>query len=130
MPMPKLISKSLALRIHQRQIERFGGSQGVRDNGLLESALAQPQSTFSGQLLHPTLHEQAAAYLYHLAKNHPFVDGSKRTAYAVTETFLRLNGYTLTLDDEQAFQLVLDVAQSQLEKDALARQLEQWIVPK
>jgi death on curing protein len=130
LPTPKFISKSLALRIHQRQVEKFGGSQGIRDNGLLESALAQPQSAFGGQLLHPTLHEQAAAYLYHLAKNHPFIDGNKRTAYAVMETFLRLNGYTLDLDNEEAYQMVLDVAQSQLEKDALARQLEQWVVPK
>lgn len=75
------------LRIHDRQIEVFGGSTGVRDLGLLESALAQPQATFGGELLHPTLPEQAAAYLYHLAKNHPFIDGNKRTAFAVMDMF-------------------------------------------
>ena len=63
----------MVLSIHARQIERFGGTSGVRDEGLLESALAQPQATFGGQLLHPTISEQAAAYLYHLAMNHPLL---------------------------------------------------------
>ncbi|MDF0551888.1 Fic family protein [Kamptonema sp. UHCC 0994] len=71
----------MVLIIHARQIEKFGGSQGIRDEGLLESALAQPQSTFGGELLHPTIQDQAAAYFYHLAMNHPFIDGNKRTAY-------------------------------------------------
>jgi death-on-curing protein len=87
----------MVLSIHARQIERFGGTPGVRDEGLLESALAQPQATFGGQFLHPTISEQAAAYLYHIAMNHPFIDGNKRTAFAVTDTFLRLNGCALNL---------------------------------
>lgn len=87
----------MVLNIHARQIEKFGGTNGIRDEGLLESALAQPQVTFGGQLLHPTIPAQAAAYLYHLAMNHPFIDGNKRTAFAVMDTFLRVNGYVLTL---------------------------------
>ena len=97
MPTPNFVSKSMVLSIHARQIERFGGTPGVRDEGLLESALAQPQATFGGQFLHPTISEQAAAYLYHIAMNHPFIDGNKRTAFAVTDTFLRLNGCALNL---------------------------------
>jgi death-on-curing protein len=90
---PEFIEKDTAIAIHKYLIEQFGGSLGVRDEGLLESALAQPQATFFGELLHPTIAEQAAAYLYHLAKNHAFVDGNKRVALGVTEAFLRLNGY-------------------------------------
>lgn len=86
----------------------------------MESALAQPQATFGGELLHPTLAEQAAAYLYHLAKNHPFVDGNKRTAFAVMVTFLRLNGARLNLSNDQAYDLVMGVAQGQIDKPALA----------
>jgi len=97
LPTPNFVSKSMVLSIHARQIERFGGTPGVRDEGLLESALAQPQATFGGQFLHPTISEQAAAYLYHIAMNHPFIDGNKRTAFAVTDTFLRLNACTLNL---------------------------------
>lgn len=74
MQTPKFLPKSIILDIHQREIEKFGGTPGVRDDGLLESALAQPQATFGGELLHPTIPEQAAAYLYHLAMNHPFMD--------------------------------------------------------
>ncbi|WP_293253487.1 MULTISPECIES: type II toxin-antitoxin system death-on-curing family toxin [unclassified Microcoleus] len=92
MQTPRFISLDEVLELHEDQISSFGGTSGVRDEGLLESALAQPQATFGGQLLHPTISEQAAAYLYHLAMNHPFIDGNKRTAFAVADTFLRLNG--------------------------------------
>lgn len=130
MPTPKFLTLKEVQSIHSDQIASFGGSQGIRDQGLLESALAQPKAAFDGQLLHPTIHEQAAAYLYHLAKNHPFLDGNKRTAFAVMETFLLLNGHELTLPDEQTYQMVLDVAQSKLDKEALANLLEQSIAAK
>ena len=120
---PKFLDTETVLRLHDRQIERFGGRTGVRNRGLMESALAQPQATFGGELLHPTLADQAAAYLYHLAKNHPFIDGNKRTAFAVMDTFLRLNGARLGLPPEQAYELTMHVAQGQLSKDALAQRL-------
>lgn len=88
MQTPEFVPKFDVLAIHQRQIERFGGFDGIRDEGLLDSALAQPQATFFGELLNPTIHHGAAAYLYHLAKNHPFLDGNKRTAFATTIAFL------------------------------------------
>jgi len=115
------------LKIHQRQIEQFGGTLGLRDEGLLESALAQPQASFAGQLLHPTIAEQASAYLYHLVKNHPFIDGNKRTALATMDTFLRINGYSLVLTNTQVYELVLDVAQGKISKSELARFLESVI---
>ncbi|MBW4613876.1 MAG: type II toxin-antitoxin system death-on-curing family toxin [Desmonostoc vinosum HA7617-LM4] len=129
MQIPKFLIMDEVLAIHADQISSFGGSHGVRDEGLLESALAQPQATFAGELLHATMHEQAAAYLYHLAMNHPFIDGNKRTAFAVMDTFIRLNGYSLNLTDEQAYDLVMQIAQGQMNKLELADYLEQAIAP-
>jgi death on curing protein len=100
---PNFLFLSEVLRLHEDVIASFGGSLGIRDEGLLESALAQPQATFGGEFLHATIYEQAAAYLYHLAMNHPFIDGNKRTAFAVMDTFLRLNGYQLSLTNEAAY---------------------------
>lgn len=124
MQTPKFLTISQVLDIHQRQIQKFGGTSGVRDEGLLDSALAQPQATFGGELLHPTIGEQAAAYLYHLAMNHPFIDGNKRTAFAVTLTFLNLNGYSLNLSQEQAYNFVIQVVQREISKEELSAFLE------
>ncbi|MEH2413421.1 type II toxin-antitoxin system death-on-curing family toxin [Nostoc sp.] len=124
MQTPKFLTISQVLDIHQRQIQRFGGTSGVRDEGLLDSALAQPQATFGGELLHPTIHEQAAAYLYNLAMNHPFIDGNKRTAFAVMNTFITLNGYSLNLSQEQAYNLVIQVVQKEISKEELSVFLE------
>ncbi len=121
---PKFLTISQVLDIHQRQIQKFGGTSGVRDEGLLDSALAQPQATFGGELLHPTIGEQTAAYLYHLAMNHPFIDGNKRTAFAVMLTFLNLNGYSLNLSQEQAYNLVIQVVQKKISKEELSAFLE------
>ena len=128
MPTPKFLSLDEVLELHADQISSFGGTPGVRDEGLLESALAQPQATFGGQFLHPTISEQAAAYLYHIAMNHPFIDGNKRTAFAVTDTFLRLNGCALNLTDDRAFDLVMRVARGTMTKEELSREFEPCIV--
>lgn len=127
MQTPEFLEIADILEIHQILIDNLGGMSGIRDEGLLESALSQPQATFFGELLHPTIHEQAAAYLYHIAKNHPFLDGNKRTAYGAMETFLRLNGYNLNLSDEQAYNIVMQVAQGEMSKETLASLLEQHI---
>ena len=128
MQTPNFVSTSMVLSIHARQIERFGGTSGVRDEGLLESALAQPQATFGGQFLHPKISEKVAAYLYHIAMNHPFIDGNKRTAFAVADTFLRLNGCTLNLTDDRAYNLVMQVAQGTMTKEELSTEFESCIV--
>ncbi len=95
------------LRLHDRVISRTGGSAGVRDRGALESAVAQPQMTFSGDDLYPTLPEKAATLCFSLAMNHPFVDGNKRTAHAAMEVFLILNGFEIrsSVDDQEAMML-------------------------
>ena len=128
MPTPNFVSKSMVLSTHARQIERFGGTPGGRDEGLLESALAQPQATFGGIFLHPTISEQVAAYLYHIAMNHPFIDGNKRTAFAVMDTFLRLNGCALNLTDDRAYDLVMRVARGTMTKEELSTEFESCIV--
>ena len=122
---PNFLSKTIVLKIHYRQVEKFGGTAGVRDEGLLESALSQPQATFFGEYLHKTIYEQAAAYLYHIAKNHPFLDGNKRTSFAVMDTFLRINGYILNTNDEEIYILVLKVAEGSMDKKEIAQYLEQ-----
>ena len=124
---PEFVPISDVLAIHKRQIERFGGLDGIRDEGLLNSALAQPQATFFGELLHPTISEQAAAYLYHLAMNHPFLDGNKRTAFATTIAFLSMNGYELNMTEEEAYNMVMQVAQGEMTKEELSLLLAQYI---
>jgi death-on-curing protein len=121
--MPDFLTFEDVLMIHADQIASFGGTPGLRDEGLLMSALAQPEVMFDQQLLHPTISEQAAAYLYHLAMNHPFVDGNKRTAFAVMETFLRVNAYRLTLTDNEVYDLVMRVVEGALDKAGIAGQL-------
>lgn len=115
------------LEIDQILIDRFSGMSSVRDEGLLESALSQPQVLFFGELLHPTSHAQAAAYLYHLAKNHPFLDGNKRTAYGAIEAFLRLNGYNLNLSNEETYNMVIQIAQGEMSKEELSSFLAEHI---
>lgn len=124
MQTPSFLSTSQVIDIHKRLIQKFGGTAGIRDNGLLDSALAQPQATFASELLHPTIHEQAAAYLFHLAMNHPFLDGNKRTAFAVMLTFLNLNSYQLSLSQDQAYNLVIRVVQREISKEELSGFLE------
>ena len=108
------------LAIHSDQIERYGGSFGIRDRSLLESALAMPEATFSAEDLHPSLFEKAAAYVFHLVKNHPFVDGNKRAGLAVGLAFLALNDVLIAATDEELVLLILDVAEGKRSKADLA----------
>jgi death-on-curing protein len=89
------------LAIHDDQVERYGGAQGVRDHGLLESALYRPQTGYYADLI-----EEAAAMWESMAQNHPFVDGNKRTAFAATYTFFAINGIRLTADAEETYQFI------------------------
>ncbi len=109
-----------ALAIHAHQIARYGGTLGLRDRGMLESALARPAATFGGEYLHPSLHEQGAAYLFHLVKNDPFVDGNKRVGLACSLVFLRLNGLRIRATDDDLVDLVLNVTTGQRSKADIA----------
>ena len=111
---PIFLSVDDVLGLHQRQIERYDGKIGVRDLGLLQSAVAAPQASFGGAWLQPTLPEMAAAYLFHLSQNHPFIDGNKRTAAVSMLVFLRLNDLTPTFTEDELFSLTMLVAAGSL----------------
>jgi death-on-curing protein len=104
------------LALHADQIDRYGGSLGIRAVELLESALAVPAATFGGSYLHGDLHEMAAAHLFHLVKNHPFVDGNKRTGLMVMLVFLGLNGLWLAAHEDELADLVVAVADGRIGK--------------
>lgn len=106
----ELLTLDEVLAIHAHQIQRYGGRPGLRDRGLLESALAMPRATFGGHELHESLAEKGAAYLFHLVKNHPFVDGNKRVGLAVCLVFLRLNGVAVRASDDELVDIVIGVA--------------------
>ena len=108
------------LSIHADQIERYGGSLGVRDLGLLDSARAMPEAAFAGEDLHGTLMEKAAAYLFHLVKNHPFVDGNKRVGAMAMIVFLGLNGWKIVATEDELTNLVVDVATGAASKAQIA----------
>lgn len=121
----RFLTIDLLLRLHRRVTEEFGGDQGIRDRGLLESAAAMPQAQFGGQFLHPSLPAMAAAYLFHLCKNHPFIDGNKRAALAAAEVFLILNGRTLDATDDELYELTIGVAEGRISKDEATLFFEQ-----
>ena len=118
--MPRFLKIQRILQIHESQIELFGGSSGIRDMGLLDSALAMPQASFGGTYLHGDLYAMAAAYLFHIVSNHPFLDGNKRTGTAVALFFLKLNGIDHDIDDTALESLVLSVACGETGKDEIA----------
>ncbi len=127
---PKFVDIETVIAIHEDLILTFEGVDGrleIRDRGLLESAISQPQATFFGQFLHPTIAEQAAAYLYHIANNHAFIDGNKRTAVAIMEVFLRMNGYNLNLTDEELEDLVRR-SLNELDKEAIANTIKSHLI--
>lgn len=108
------------LALHADQIERYGGRPGIRDIGLLQSALGVPAATFEGRFLHGSLHEMAAAYLFHLVRDHPFIDGNKRTGLAALLAFLGLNSYWLDADPKELEKFVRSVAAGKISKAEIA----------
>ncbi len=116
----KFLTRRFVVGYHGRLIELFGGTTGIRDEGLLLSALAQPEVTFEGRWLHQDLWEMAAAYGFHLACNHAFVDGNKRIAAVAMGTFLEINGAPLRADEVALYRVVVAVAEGTMSKTALA----------
>ncbi len=108
------------IAIHQRQISEHGGSEGLRDEGLLASALARPQNVLAYAQPPPDLAVLAAAHAYGIARNHPFVDGNKRTALVAARTFLLLNGVNLEADQDEKYLTFLQLAQGTLTEEQLA----------
>jgi death on curing protein len=107
--------------VHDWAVEEYGGAEGIRDLGLVESAVMAPQQTFGGRLLCQSLTEMAATYWYHLTRNHGFLDGNKRVGLLSADTFLLLNGLDLRLPVTEAVALALRVAEGKVTKTELAQ---------
>ena len=120
---PEFVKLDDALEIHRLQLIRYGGSSGIRDQGLLESALAQPMVTFDGEFVHANLFSMAAAYLFHIVKNHAFVDGNKRTGLLAALVFLDINGVAINHSSENLYDLTMAVAEGRIGKEEVAESL-------
>ena len=112
------------LEIHRLQLTRYGGSSGIRDQCLLESALAQPMATFDGEFVHANLFGMAAAYLFHIVKNHAFIDGNKRTGLLAALVFLDINGVVIDHSSENLYDLTMAVAEGRIDKEEIAASLQ------
>jgi death-on-curing protein len=117
---PAFLDVDDVLELHAGQIQRYGGSEGLRDQGLLESAIAQASATFGGEFLNPDLFMRAACYLFHLVKNHPFVDGNKRVGLESALVFLELNDLSVQATDDELVELVLQTISGEAGKQQIA----------
>ena len=124
------IDRALALAMHDRQLAEHGGGSGVRDEGMLDSALARPQQRYAYGDPPPDLAELAAALAFGLARNHPFVDGNKRTAAVACETFILLNDASLEASDDELYPRYLGLAEGSLDEAGFADWLRTKIVAK
>ena len=113
------------LELHRRVLKQSGGTSGIRDLGLLESAIAQPQMTFSGEELYPSLLEKSVALGFSMIMNHPFVDGNKRTGHASMETFLFLNGMEINTSVDKQERVVLAITSGELKREEFVEWLQQ-----
>lgn len=118
------LSLEQIIELHDALIEKFGGLIGIRERGLLESAVAIPMMAVFGDELHKTIYNKAAAYLFYIAKNHAFLDGNKRTAAAAALAFLRANGKSTKYDADEFLEFVVSVAEGQANLDAISNYLE------
>lgn len=117
---PLFLTLDEVLAIHSDQISRYGGANGIRDITLLQSAIGTPAVTFHGRLLHESLTEMAAAYLSHITRNHPFVDGNRRTGLATALVFLWMNGHKIRASEDELVNLVIGVAEGSISKPEIA----------
>jgi death on curing protein len=108
------------LRMHNYAIAEYGGSVGIRDINLLESAVAQPEMFVFGEYVHKDIFHMGAAYSFHIIKNHPFVDGNKRTGIIAALTFFDYNSIFLTVDLKSLYNFAIDIADSKLSKEQIA----------
>jgi len=121
---PLFLTLDEVLSLHAEQIRLFGGSSGIRGIGLLQTAVGSVEATFGGAFLHETTFAMAAAYLHGICRNHPFIDGNKRTSVAAALTFLELNGVEIDADEDAFYDLVIGVAEGRVSKASLAVFLE------
>lgn len=123
----KVLSKRIILRLHADLIEAYGGTDGVRDEGLLDSAIHAPLQSFGGEELYPTLLEKAARLWYGLIKNHPFIDGNKRIGTHAMLVFLDINHETILYEDEDLINAALSVADGTMSYERLLQWLREHV---
>ena len=123
--MIKYLTLEEVLRMHDVFIEKFGGLSGVRDTNLLSSAIETPKMAMFGEDLYPTVYDKAAAYLYHIVQNHPFVDANKRTGFGAAYLFLKANKVPILFDDESFENLIIETAKGKRTKKEIAYFLEE-----
>jgi death on curing protein len=119
----RFIPDRIVATIHSDLLQRYGGRQGLRDPNLLDSALAQPKMTMGGKFVHKSLFDKAAAYGFHVCRNHPFVDGNKRVAFVLMDIFLQRNGWEISANEEEAYSMMMTLASGKLSK----AQLSGWL---
>lgn len=117
---PEFLNVEDVLLIHDEQIEIYVGIQGIRDKGLLESAVMMAQASFGGEYLHNGLFEMSAAYAFHIAENQPYLDGNKRTALVSALVFLDLNGFEILDEDMKLYDAMISIANKEMDKYDLA----------
>jgi death-on-curing protein len=122
--MVRFLRIEIILAIHDDQIRLYGGAYGLRDAAGLDAAFHMPQAQFSGQFLHSTIFQMAAAYGFHLCQNHPFLDGNKRTAGMAMFTFLKLNGLEPVATESDYYAVMMAVASGNMTKEELADWLQ------
>ncbi len=113
------IPKELILYFYDQLIQQYGGTHGIRDEKMLDSALQQPKATYNGKYLHDTIIKMAAAYGFHLCNNHPFVDGNKRIALVTMDIFLQRNGFEIIATEKETYKTIIKLSSGQLSKTNL-----------
>ena len=122
---PTFLTKEQVLFLHELAIQEHGGSLGLRDEGLFESALEMPKAGFGGTYFHETIYHMGAAYLFHMVKNHPFVDGNKRIGLLCAVAFFGMNDIKLTLSNQRAIDLTMKLASESVFKEEIAKIFEE-----
>lgn len=128
--MIKFLTLSEVLLILEDQIRNYGGIYGVRDLNLLSSAMYMPESSFNGDYLYKTIPAMAAAYVYHICQNHPFIDGNKRVALACSLVFLDINEYEFNCKEEKLYEEIMNVAKGEIKKEELTKFFEKYSIEK
>lgn len=118
---PVFLGFDEVIEIHNDQIKRYGGHPGILDIGLLKSAVAMPAAGFGENYFHTDIYEMVAAYLYHIVRNHPFIDGNKRTGAVSSVVFLMMNGIEINADEDSFEKMVLSTAEGKMDKAAIAQ---------
>jgi death-on-curing protein len=125
---PEFLNLEDVIQIHDEQLAAYGGADGIRDQGLLESAVGVPQASFGETYLHEDLSHMAVAYAFHIAQNQPFLDGNKRTGVVAALVFLDLNGVTVLDPQEKLYDAMIAIAERRMDKGGLAEQLRELSV--